>query len=126
MNKVEMVREFHTKFRQPDLTAPGELPASVASLRIKLIREEADELAKAVERGENEELLDALCDLLYVTYGTAIAAGMGDVIDEAFRRVHESNMAKALAPSRHQSKRDSKWDIVKPEGWTPPDLRDLI
>ena len=121
-----MVRDFHRKFRQPDLTVPGELPASVASLRKKLVSEEASELIDAIDRGELHQQLDALCDLLYVVYGTAIAMGMGDVIDEAFRRVHESNMAKALAPSRQESKRDNKWDVVKPEGWTPPELRDLV
>lgn len=123
---IGRVRDFHVKFKQPDLSCPGEMPASVAALRKKLVGEEAQELVDALDRGELHEQLDALVDLLYVTLGTAIAAGMGDVLGEAFFRVHMANMAKELAPSRQDSKRDNKWDVVKPQGWTAPDLRDLV
>lgn len=121
-----MVHAFQTKFGQAYNGSPRELPASVASLRKKLIGEEAQELVDAIDRGELHEQLDALVDLLYVTLGTATAMGFGDVLDEAFARVHHANMRKVLAESRHDSKRDSQWDIVKPDGWRKPDLLDLI
>ena len=122
---VDMVREFQERFGQGYDGGPRELPASVASLRKKLINEESGELVLAIDRGELDEQLDALVDMLYVTVGTATAMGFGNVLDEAFRRVHEANMRKVLVPDRHGSKRDSAWDIVKPEGWTKPDLQDL-
>lgn len=123
---IAMVRAFQIRFGQGYAGGPRELPASVASLRKKLIAEEASELVAAIDRGELNEMLDALCDLLYVTVGTANVMGFADVLDEAFARVHHSNMQKQLVPSRHESKRDSQWDIVKPSGWQPPKLDDLV
>lgn len=123
---TEMVREFQERFGQGYVGPPRELPASVASLRKKLVAEEADELVLAIDRGELHEQLDAIVDLLYVTIGTATAMGFGEVLARAFGRVHDANMRKVLVESRHGSKRDSAWDIVKPEGWVKPDLRDLV
>ncbi len=120
-----MVRAFQIRFGQAYNGPPRELPASVASLRMKLIKEEAQELVDSIDRGELHEQLDALVDLLYVTIGTANAMGFMDVIDEAFVRVHHANMQKQLVASRQESKRDSQWDIVKPEGWRKPNLEDL-
>jgi predicted HAD superfamily Cof-like phosphohydrolase len=121
-----MVRAFQIRFGQGYDGPPRELPASVASLRTKLIREEADELVDAINRGELHEQLDALVDLLYVTIGTANAMGFADVLDEAFARVHFANMQKQLVQSRHESKRDSAWDIVKGPDWKPSRLDDLV
>lgn len=123
---VAMVRAFQIRFGQSYNGPPRELPASMAKLRKDLIEEEAAELILAIDRGELPDMLDALCDLLYVTFGTANAMGFGDILDEAFARVHHSNMQKKLVERRDKSKRDSKWDIVKPEGWRPPVLKDLI
>ena len=45
-------------------------------------------------------------------------------MDTAFRRVNAANAAKELGPL---TKRGSfELDLVKPEGWTAPDLRDLV
>lgn len=46
-------------------------------LRIKLIQEEAQELLDAVEARNVVEVIDALCDLLYVTYGAADVLDLG-------------------------------------------------
>lgn len=123
---VAMVRAFQVRFGQSYNGPPRELPASVATLRTRLVQEEAAELVLAIERGELHEQLDAIVDLLYVTIGTANAMGFGDVLEEAFARVHHANMMKRLVQDRDESKRDSRWDIVKPEGWRSPVLKDLI
>ncbi len=123
---VEAVREFQTKFDQGYAGPPREMPASMASLRKKLTLEEATELVLAIDRGELDEQLDALVDQLYVLIGTAVQLGLDQVLAEAFWRVHNANMQKVLVPSRQKSKRDSAWDIVKPEGWVKPDLSDLV
>lgn len=124
--QIEMVRAFNIKFGLPLRDSPGEMHASVASLRKKLTLEEAQELADAIDRGELHEQLDAICDDIYVAIGTAIALGFGDVLEEAFNRVHQANMAKVLAQSRQESKRDNRWDLVKPAGWAKPVLTDLV
>jgi len=126
MQSLDLVHAFMTKFGQGYNGPIRELPASVASLRKKLLLEELTELVTAIDAGDQEEILDALVDAYYVLAGTVIACGMRRVFPEAFMRVHHANMQKVLAPSRHASKRDSPHDIVKPEGWKKPDLSDLI
>lgn len=46
-------------------------------LRIKLIQEEAQEYLDAVEAKNAVEVIDALCDLLYVVYGAADVMNLG-------------------------------------------------
>jgi predicted HAD superfamily Cof-like phosphohydrolase len=64
------------------------------------------------------EMIDALCDLLYVTYGAASAMGVD--LAPFFKLVHEANMAKLSGPVRADGKR------LKPEGWAPPDIAGLL
>lgn len=65
----EMVRDWHVKFGVPIATSPA---IRRASLRAELIREEAAETIEAIERGDLVEAIDGMCDLLYVTSGTAV------------------------------------------------------
>jgi predicted HAD superfamily Cof-like phosphohydrolase len=41
--------------------------------------------------------------------------------NEAFKRVHEANMKKVRKPSKR-----SQWDVVKPEGWLAPNIKDCV
>jgi len=141
-----MVAQFHLKHRHQ---RPGTLtlPDSSGTLmRLRLIMEEAGELAQAMHKGvvagrfpevpgeepettaerieaseaEEEEALvliaDALADLLYVTFGTAIAYGIP--IGRVFEEVHRSNMSKA------QLDECSKGG--KGVGFSAPDLRSAL
>ena len=47
---------------------------------------------------------------------------LGYDFDEAWRRVHAANMKKVRAPSA----RSGSHDVVKPPGWTAPNLADLV
>jgi len=58
-----------------------------------------------------------LCDLLYVVFGTVIAVGYENVIEEAFDRVHKSNMSKTPSGFRHRDKGNS---------YQPPNLGELL
>ena len=65
------VGEFHDTFNHPRFTTPQcnifvDNPKEVA-LRIKLIREELDELEEACKNHDMVEVVDALCDIKYVT-----------------------------------------------------------
>ena len=62
------------------------------SLRMNLIREEMRELEEAVSNNDRVETVDALADILYVVYGMGDALGVD--LDDAFKKVHESNMSK--------------------------------
>lgn len=122
----EIVDQFQTYFGHGYTGPIRELPASVAALRKKLLLEELTELVTAIDAGDQAEILDALVDAQYVLTGTILACGMRDVFNTAFMRVHGANMRKTLAHSRHESKRDSPRDVVKPDDWSPPDLSDLV
>jgi predicted HAD superfamily Cof-like phosphohydrolase len=67
-------------------------------LRSNLILEESNELLEALDMGTKEDLAKELADLLYVTFGTAIAFGIP--IFKVFQRVHDNNMLK-LTTSSH-------------------------
>lgn len=76
--------------------------------------------------------LDGLVDLLYVLMGTVRLMGFhtnspwGQRFHAAWGRVQAANMRKVRATEADQSKRKSTLDIVKPDGWVGPDLRELV
>jgi hypothetical protein len=45
---------------------------------------------------------------------------------EGWDLVQAANMAKERATSAEQSTRLSAFDVIKPPGWTPPDIEGLI
>ena len=57
-----------------------------------LIKEELDELKKAIDNKDLLEVADALTDILYVTYGAGHAFGIN--LDKCFDEVQNSNMSK--------------------------------
>ncbi len=85
--------------------------------RIEFLLEELMEYTVAISLGKREDAFDALLDLIYVALGTihlhGFPAGAG------WARVQAANMAKKPAT-------DPALKVVKPEGWTPPDLTDLV
>jgi len=87
-----MVREFHEKFNGPIASAPYQLGSANSISRLRLIVEELSELIEALDTGDIVKTADAIADLLYVVFGTAIAAGIP--IDRVFSEVHASNMTK--------------------------------
>ncbi|HLL68977.1 MAG TPA: hypothetical protein VK453_25180 [Micromonosporaceae bacterium] len=77
MNRIaDDVREFHAAFGQPLGPPPGGVTAERAALRNALIEEESDELGEAVLAGNLVDIADALADIVYVAYGTALEFGI--------------------------------------------------
>lgn len=108
-SELRMVRDFMEAYDQPIRFRPVEsLPIAEKLLRLQLIIEETWELADAlgVTLGPKPLMvtkdtivdpvasLDALTDLMYVTFGTYHTLGLADCASEAFREVHSSNMSK--------------------------------
>jgi len=112
------VLQFHCRFG----VAIGERPAlpeqGIVALRLDLIEEELAELRAAIQDQDMVEVADALADLLYVTYGAAIAFGID--IRPVFEEVHRANMAKLGGAMRADGK------LLKPDGWMPPDLAPIL
>ena len=86
---------------------------------LSLIDEEHDELREAVEAGDRKEQLDALIDILVVTLG---AIRTGDFDGEgAWQEVMRTNFAK-IDPETGKVRKREDGKVLKPQGWTPPNL----
>jgi len=118
------IAAFHHKFELEYNGKPRQLPSGLQKFRSEFMMEELVEYDQAVNAKDLVEQLDALVDLVYVALGTAYMQGFD--FDEAWRRVHEANMKKVRAKSADDSKRHTAADVVKPEGWQKPDLRNLV
>ena len=118
------IKDFHTKFELTYDGPPRPLPYELVSFRAIFMHEELQEYGLAVDNVDLEKQLDALVDLVYVALGTAYLHGFD--FNEAWRRVHAANLKKVRAETPDDSKRGSVFDVVKPEGWEPPDLSDLV
>ena len=92
MTNFESVRKFMETFGQ-EIKKKASFPESkTISLRYDLIREELEELKEAIKKKDLKETIDALTDILYVTYGAGHAFGVN--LDKCFEEVQNSNMSK--------------------------------
>lgn len=142
----EDLRDFHEKFGLAYDGPPRELPHELAVFRTKFVAEELAEYVTpfkgaqqniiaeveklmrytlGMEQQPLEKKLDALVDLVYIAIGSAYLHGFD--FDEAWRRVHKANMAKVRSAAKgNGTERGGQFDVIKPPGWTPPDLSDLV
>lgn len=125
VNRESMVEEFHRAFGHPI----GMADRSTVALRVSLVKEETKEVEEAAEtllqvnNQENREaLLKELCDLQYVLSGFFVTLGWD--AEEAFRRVHKSNMSKLGADGKPIYREDGK--VLKGPNYKEPDLKDLV
>lgn len=100
---------------------PHLLPPSHQAHRFAFLREEVDELEEACYQGDLATALDSLVDLVYVALGTADMMGLP--WQAAWERVHAANMQKKPGV---KAGRSGGPDAVKPEGWQPPVMDDLV
>lgn len=118
------VMEFHAMAiagGATDLHDRGEhLPAMVRRLtRHRLLREEYIETEDALIDGDLIEYVDGLADMIYIILGTASIQIGAERFARVWDEVHRSNMAKGV-DGKIVMRDDGK--ILKPEGWTPPDI----
>ena len=93
MTNFEKVGLFMKTFGQEVKVKAGMSTEKINTLRINLIKEELDELKKAVDDKDFLEIADALTDILYVTYGAGHSFGID--LDKCFEEVQSSNMSKS-------------------------------
>lgn len=135
----ESVKKMMQAFGQATPESPDFDEATYPlQLRAKLILEEADEFACAAgfamrDDGDDVsgnvynnrrpwpadpvEMIDAICDLLVVTFGAAVAMGVD--LDPFFAEVQRSNFDKTRGPKRQDGKQ------LKPADWKAPDLASI-
>jgi NTP pyrophosphatase (non-canonical NTP hydrolase) len=93
---VDEVEIFNDAFGKPNNYSPV-IPRDekLTNFVVDFIKEETDELAEAIENRDIVEVLDAICDLLYVAIGNAtMVFGLKDKLMDAFNEVQASNMSK--------------------------------
>ena len=108
----------------------GSLDRGSLNLQIGLINEEARELQEAAREllwstthpVAREHLLKELADLVYVCH--QMAACFGWDLDEAYKRVHRSNMSKLDDNGKPIYRQDGK--VLKGPNYYLPNLKDLV
>lgn len=125
----EKVWEFHTAFGQvrntiPTLPGSETLadPNSLRSLRKRLLEEEYNEYVEGEDNNDLVEIADAIADILYIAYGTAVSYGLP--MDEIFNEVHASNMSKLGEDGKPIYREDGK--ILKGPNFFKPDILSII
>ena len=92
MSNFRKVGLFMKTFGQEVKTKPSFSSEKINNLRVSLINEELEELKEAIKNEDLKETVDALTDILYVTYGAGHAFGVD--LDKCFEEVQKSNMSK--------------------------------
>jgi predicted HAD superfamily Cof-like phosphohydrolase len=129
MTNFTDVGHFHEKFGLNSANlkvGPQDVPEDWLLMRQKFMQEELDEFVEALSGDDIAGMADALVDLVYVAMGTAHLLGLP--WDELWAEVQRCNMAKERATGADdpRSKRAHVIDIVKPAGWTPPDIAMIL
>jgi predicted HAD superfamily Cof-like phosphohydrolase len=101
----------------------GEFNETQYKLYVKLIEEEFKELQEAIAKGDPVEQLDALEDILVVTIGAIHSMGADG--EGGWREVMGTNFAKIDRETGKVRKREDG-KVLKPIGWTPPDLKPFV
>ena len=126
-----MVAEFHEKFGCPNNLGQRKPDAfhERTALRADLIDEEFAEFLDSHKWAYGElvnvdtiEYADALADLVYVCFGSALEAGIN--LNEVLAEVHRSNMTKVWPDGEVHYHPNGK--VAKPEGWQPPNIKEVL
>jgi len=122
MTNFESVKMFMETFGQ-EIKEKADFPNNkITSLRYELIKEELEELKKAIEEKDIKEVADALTDILYVTYGAGHAFGIN--LDKCFLEVQNSNMSKLGIDGKPIYNDQGK--VMKGPNYFKPDLTKFV
>ena len=122
MTNFQKVKIFMETFGQEVKSQPSFSSEKINNLRYNLIKEELDELKKAMDNKELLEEADALTDILYVTYGAGIAFGID--LDKCFDQVQKSNMSKLGKDGKPIYNQAGK--VMKGPNYFKPDLSKFV
>ena len=106
---VNEVEEFNSTMGKPNNYEPTIPEKKEWQFVYDFILEELEEYKAACEAGDIVEVLDALCDIAYVSFGNGtMLHGLKDKIWPAYQEVQGSNMSKACS-----SEEDAQATVVK-------------
>ena len=93
---VDEVQEFNDTFGKPNNYEPTIGEKKEWQFVYDFIQEELDEYKEACKKGDIVGILDALCDITYVSLGNgALLHGLKGKVWEAYQEVQASNMSKS-------------------------------
>jgi len=124
LDTLACVAEFHRTFEQPVSDKPYIDDVTLNKFRLKLLREELDELESWLDEGNEVEVLDALTDLQYILDGTYLSLGFHRAKEPAFAEIHRSNLTKLGTDGRPVKRSDGK--VLKGPNYSPPDLTKVL
>ena len=107
---VDEVEEFNSTFKKPNNYEPT-IPKEKKEWQFvyDFVLEELEEYRSACESGNIVEVLDALCDIAYVSLGNGtMLHGLKDKIWPAYQEVQASNLSKAC-----QSQEEARLTVEK-------------
>ncbi len=124
-DKINRVKEFHDTFGLDYKTEPSSAVSErIVELRHRLMEEENNEYLEACREGNLTLIADALGDKMYILFGTIIAHGLQDKIEEVFDEIHRSNMSKLDENGKPIYREDGK--ILKSQKYFKPDIKSIL
>lgn len=122
MNKLDMVKQFHEVYGAY-VSDESDFPdLDTRKLRKDLLEEEFNEYLEGETNNNYIEVCDALGDMLYIIYGTALSYGMP--INEIFEEIHKSNMSKLDENGKPIYREDGK--ILKGKNYFKPNISGIL
>ena len=122
MSNFEKVKTFMMTYRQEVRESASFPDENITKLRLKLIKEELEELEEALNDKNLLEVADALTDILYVTYGAGHSFGIN--LDACFEEVQRSNMSKLDEDGKPILNEYGK--VMKGPNFSKPNLKQFI
>ena len=127
MDKDTLIKDidaFHKKFKFEKNNKVG-IPDNneLVNFRTAFLLEELAEYTQAITKKDAAGALDALVDIVYIALGTAWLFNLP--FEQAWQEVQKANMSKIRTKSKSK-KRGTSFDVVKPKGWRPPDIEQVI
>ena len=127
MDKDTLIRDidaFHKKYGFEKNNKVG-IPDNneLVNFRTSFLLEELAEYTQAITKKDAAGALDALVDIVYIALGTAWLFNLP--FEKAWEQVQKANMSKIRSKSKSK-KRGTSFDVIKPKGWIPPDIEQII
>jgi predicted HAD superfamily Cof-like phosphohydrolase len=102
---VSEVEEFNSLMNKPNNYVPTIPAQSEWDFVYQFVLEELEEYKHACEKQDIVEILDALCDIAYVSLGNgAMLHGLKDKVWPAYMEVQASNLSKACSTQEEAQK----------------------
>jgi hypothetical protein len=109
--------QVEPNFETPNITVPRHLINLPTWINSEII-----EYQEALRNGDMVGVIDAIADIQYLSMQLIVIHGLENSFELFFDEVHRSNMTKV----RDGVLRDATRKIQKPEGYEPPNIKEIL